>query len=918
MFEGLNIILTEGVLIGLALFVLLLLAWRYRRRVAPGSLGNRLLLAFIGVAAISVVLVVSIVIWWTNQELTKRTGKSFEVLAEANSDRLVEELTREIELLQELAENQVIYTWLAKTSEGEKELSFEEQIALRQAREKAWTEWQDNNLHSSVQSNPAAVRMSAFVSRFSTQKQLVLTDQYGGLVAVGGGLPNHYYYGDEAWWHETWVQGRGRVIYIRNREVKPGDQEAVIEIAVPVKAFGTYGLPQGMLYSQLPVRNLNIFASASSGDQGEAVDLALVNKDGQILYSSDPSRIGEKVTFDFLDDEDKDETGQSVIHSHARLKLSPQLAPLEELGWTIVVQQPETEALGVVRTLSQFALFGGLAALALAIVVGVWISRQLARPIENLTDTATAMAAGQLEQAAPVSGPAELQTLARSFNSMTDQLRQTLTSLEHRVAERTQRLEMVATLGERLSAILNLEALLIEVVNRIQESFGYYHAHIYLFDDKRENLVVAAGTGEAGAEMKAGGHSIPLHAPASLVARAALTGQIVRVDNVRETEEWLPNPLLPDTYSEMAVPIILSAEGQVVGVLDVQEDEIAGLDEGDAALLRSLANQVAVAIHNARFFAEVETALVEAREAQRRFVEQAWDRSQVARRGRGRVQFSLGESTTLSEAALAQARQQALARKRPTMVTINGSEQESGSRDVVGVTHHALVVPITLSETTIGNLQLHEVDPNRKWTESDLALINAVVDQVAQVAENLRLLNETQERASREQLIGQISDKLRRAPDIETLMKIAVAELSRVLDPDRTFIRLGSAAEVGVTQAEKPRSDKSSELEVEDQVEGDATMDTELEFGVVQRETADIGGPSDLEVQTQVEADAVPPSAAELDLVQEEELSSEDLSEAEAPVQPEENVASLPEDSAELVDNKAEQEEEITSHTVHD
>ena len=104
--------------------------------------------------------------------------------------------------------------------------------------------------------------------------------------------------------------------------------------------------------------------------------------------------------------------------------------------------------------------------------------------------------------------------------------------------------------------------------------------------DPVENLVVAAGTGEAGAEMKAKGHSIRLDARTSLVARAARSGEIVRVDDVREAEDWLPNPLLPHTCSEMAVPIIL--EGGVVGVLDVQEDKIVGLDEGDANLLRSL------------------------------------------------------------------------------------------------------------------------------------------------------------------------------------------------------------------------------------------------------------------------------------------------------------------------------------------
>jgi len=109
--------------------------------------------------------------------------------------------------------------------------------------------------------------------------------------------------------------------------------------------------------------------------------------------------------------------------------------------------------------------------------------------------------------------------------------------------------------------------------------------------------------------------------------------------------------------------------------------------------------------------------------------------------------------------------------------------------------HHLLVAPIALGETMIGNLQLHDVDPDRQLSEEELALINAVIDQVAQTAENLRLLNETQERASREQLISQVSDKLRRAPDMAALMEVATSEISRVLNPARTFIRFDSKSD---------------------------------------------------------------------------------------------------------------------------
>jgi GAF domain-containing protein len=306
---------------------------------------------------------------------------------------------------------------------------------------------------------------------------------------------------------------------------------------------------------------------------------------------------------------------------------------------------------------------------------------------------------------------------------------------------------------------------------------------------------MTAGAGEAGKQMKARGHKIALNVPTSLVARAVRTGEIVTVDNVREALDWLPNPLLPDTYSEMAVPIIL--EGQVVGVLDVQERRIAGLDESDANLLRSLANQVAVAIRNARLFAEVEKALAEAHATQERYLERDWDKARITRRNRGHVQFSQTE-TTLNEEIIAAARQHALADEGLTLVALKGVPEntEDQAKGGAGQTDYALVTPIKLRNVTIGNLQLHGVEPDRQWTEDEQALLSAVIDQVAQVAENIRLLDETQERASRERLIGQVSDRLRRAPNLETLMQIGVEELSRVLQPARTFLRFGLETEL--------------------------------------------------------------------------------------------------------------------------
>ncbi len=176
--------------------------------------------------------------------------------------------------------------------------------------------------------------------------------------------------------------------------------------------------------------------------------------------------------------------------------------------------------------------------------------------------------------------------------------------VEEQLLKHTQRLETLAVLSEHLNAILDFDQLLYELVHQIRDRFDYYHVHIYLLDESKQDLVMRSGVGEAGIVMKERGHYIPLNAPTSLVARAARTCEIVAVGNVREESGWLANPLLPDTNAEMAVPIIL--KGKVVGVLDVQENLVDSLDEGDANLLRSLANQIAVALNNAHLFTEIQ------------------------------------------------------------------------------------------------------------------------------------------------------------------------------------------------------------------------------------------------------------------------------------------------------------------------
>jgi len=176
-------------------------------------------------------------------------------------------------------------------------------------------------------------------------------------------------------------------------------------------------------------------------------------------------------------------------------------------------------------------------------------------------------------------------------------------------------LETVATVSSTASTVLDPDNLLQAVVDLTKERFGLYHAHIYLADESWSTLLLASGAGEVGRTLVAKEHFIPMDAEQSLVARAARERQSVIVNDVRTQPDFLPNPLLPDTRSEMAVPMIVG--DKVLGVFDVQSDKSSGFTKEDADIYTTLAAQVAVALQNARLYVEQAATVTQLRELDR-------------------------------------------------------------------------------------------------------------------------------------------------------------------------------------------------------------------------------------------------------------------------------------------------------------
>ncbi len=465
-------------------------------------------------------------------------------------------------------------------------------------------------------------------------------------------------------------------------------------------------------------------------------------------------------------------------------------------GWSLGLAYPREEILAQ-NTEIQLSLVA--VSFALAIIFGVIVylfTRSITTPLRQLTMAASQIAdekpeniKEQLRNPIQIQTQDELEDLANAFNKMAVNLRQMLEGLEEKVSERTVDLETSRLQSDRRAGELQaiseiskviageqkLPRLLPLIARLVSERFGFYHTGIFLLDENNKYAILQAASSEGGKTMLARGHKLE-------IGESGIVGYVGKIGSPRIALDvgldavYFDNPDLPGTRSEMALP--LTVRNKVVGVLDLQSIKPGAFTDAELNTMSILADQVAVAIENARLFQQTQQALAEAEALYRHNTQENWKEF-------GREEEAMGYHQTLTEGHKlftpleTDDTRQVMNRGIPMIISSNAATPDA-----------LIIVPIKLRGQVIGTLKIKAPEQDRSWSNDEINLANIISERLSLAIENARLIQESQSRAAKEQIISEVTTRIGSSINLKNILQTAVEELGNAMPGSEVVIKL--------------------------------------------------------------------------------------------------------------------------------
>lgn len=358
-------------------------------------------------------------------------------------------------------------------------------------------------------------------------------------------------------------------------------------------------------------------------------------------------------------------------------------------------------------------------------------------------------------------------------NTLDDRIQQRTADLEtanQRNEKRARQFEAIAQVARATTTNESLEILLPRLASLVSEQFGFYHTGIFLLDENREYAVLSAANSAGGKRMLERGHKLQIGQTGMVGFVSAIGTPRIALD-VGDDAVFFDNPDLPNTRSEMALPLRIADE--IIGVLDVQSIEENAFQEEDIEILSTLADQVAIAIQNSRTYQTMQELLEQAQRESGTYIQEAWhvlqsEQSTLGYRVAGSEVISLTKPLTSSQIKKAVESKQTVA--------------ESGEAAT-------LAIPIRLRNEVIGVMDIRTPN-NHEWDNDEVDIAEAVADRLSLALESSLLLKSTQRQAELERITASISGKISSTTQFDAIIRTAAEELSRALGGSDVLVQL--------------------------------------------------------------------------------------------------------------------------------